>query len=654
MPHRRVVSCLITVFPGLCFLLFSGCGNNLATTDPIDPAPTPIITQTEIPLLAPTTSPTPTPTEGPSPTPTITPTPTPTPTDEPTPTPTPTITPTPTPTPTVPITPTNALPAASDQSVSTPKNTAKDITLSGTDLDSDPLTFSIVTPPAHGTAILNGTIVTYTPAVDYNGLDSFTYKANDGKADSNTGTVSIKVTIPWAKQWYGYVSVFADGSFLATGSFSGTVTFGAGEANERALTSAGDKDIFIARYNPDGTLAWVKQAGGTNSDGGGSVSALADGSFLVTGKFSGTATFGSGEANATALTAAYDDDIFIARYNPDGTMVWVKQAGKTKKAYVSSGSISALADGSGLAAGVLMGTLTFGLGEAHETTLTASSMDLFIARYNSDGSLAWAKRAGGLSSVADPEFFDYSVSAFAGGSCLVTGDFYRTAIFGPGETNETALTSAGKKDIFIARYNSDGTLAWARQVSGANSDNGSCVSALANGSGLVTGSFSGTVTFGAGEANETVLTSSTGGEGFIARYNPDGTLAWAKKRVGVFGSGVSTLADGSCLVTGTLMGTVTFGAGEANETALTSAGDADIFIARYNPDGTLVWAKRAGGTEWDAGSSVSAIEGGSCLVTGLLNGDATFGFGEANETVLTAGGFIARYNPDGTLASWPP
>ena len=55
------------------------------------------------------------------------------------------------------------------------------------------LTFSIVTPPAHGT--LTGTLpnVTYTPAANYNGPDSFTFRASDGSLVSNTATVSITV-----------------------------------------------------------------------------------------------------------------------------------------------------------------------------------------------------------------------------------------------------------------------------------------------------------------------------------------------------------------------------------------------------------------------------------------------------------------------------
>ena len=88
----------------------------------------------------------------------------------------------------------NNAPVANDQSVTSDEDIAKAITLAATDVDGNPLTYGIVTLPAHGT--LSGTApnMTYTPSTNYNGPDSFTFKANDGFLDSNEATVSITVT----------------------------------------------------------------------------------------------------------------------------------------------------------------------------------------------------------------------------------------------------------------------------------------------------------------------------------------------------------------------------------------------------------------------------------------------------------------------------
>jgi hypothetical protein len=92
------------------------------------------------------------------------------------------------------VTPVNDAPVANPQSVTTNEDTAKAITLTATDVDGDTLTYSVVTGPAHGTLSGTAPTLTYTPAANYNGPDSFTFKANDGTIDSNTATISFTVT----------------------------------------------------------------------------------------------------------------------------------------------------------------------------------------------------------------------------------------------------------------------------------------------------------------------------------------------------------------------------------------------------------------------------------------------------------------------------
>jgi uncharacterized repeat protein (TIGR02543 family) len=92
------------------------------------------------------------------------------------------------------VTPVNDAPVANAQSVTTAEDTAKAITLTGSDPEGSNLTYAVVSNPAHGT--LSGTApnVTYTPDANYNGADSFTFQASDGKTNSNVATVSITVT----------------------------------------------------------------------------------------------------------------------------------------------------------------------------------------------------------------------------------------------------------------------------------------------------------------------------------------------------------------------------------------------------------------------------------------------------------------------------
>jgi predicted outer membrane repeat protein len=81
-----------------------------------------------------------------------------------------------------------------NQSVAVPHNTAANITLGASDPDGDALSFAIVSQPARGSlSTISGNQVTYTPATGYSGADSFSFKANDGSADSNIATVTISV-----------------------------------------------------------------------------------------------------------------------------------------------------------------------------------------------------------------------------------------------------------------------------------------------------------------------------------------------------------------------------------------------------------------------------------------------------------------------------
>ncbi len=87
----------------------------------------------------------------------------------------------------------NYAPTADPQSVSTAEDTALDITLTGSDPDDDPLTYSVVSGPNHGTLSGVAPNLTYTPTADYNGPDAFAFVVNDGLAASDPAVVDITV-----------------------------------------------------------------------------------------------------------------------------------------------------------------------------------------------------------------------------------------------------------------------------------------------------------------------------------------------------------------------------------------------------------------------------------------------------------------------------
>jgi len=487
-------------------------------------------------------------------------------------------------------------------------------------------------------------------------------RAKDSMGLSETNTEKKSATpeaepsgnLMWAKRAGGAdvdgamaITALSDDSVVVAGSFYGSATFGEDETNEQVLTSAGSYDIFIARYDSDGILAWAKRAGSFAFDTGLAITTSSDNSTVVTGSIGGVAAFGQGEANETVLTPVGYYDIFIARYNPDGTLEWAKCAGG---ALCDIGyGVATLSNNSTVVTGVFAEEATFGQDEPNQTSMvSAGCHDIFVARYDSDGTLEWAKRAGGTVSE-----MSNGITAFLDDSAVVVGGFLRSSTFGQDEPNEIVLTSTGLLDIYIARYNSDGTLAWAKQAGGLDSDVGKGITKLLDNSTIITGTFHGSSTFGSGEPNETDLNSSGSADIFLARYDSNGMLKWAKSAGGASGDdggyAITMLFGNLVVVTGYFSGSATFGPGETNETILTSAGDADIFIARYNSAGLLVWAKSAGGVDSDIGNGITTLSDNSTVVTGIFSNTATFGPGEPNKTILTSAGFddifIARFAP---------
>jgi hypothetical protein len=121
---------------------------------------------------------------------------------------------------TITVSSTNRAPVAANQTGSTSLGVATTIALHATDADNDPLTYAVVNAPTHGT--LSGTApnLTYTPNSGYSGADSFTYKASDGKADSNIAAVALQVN---PAPIYLPTIVFAGGACLSNTAAQGVV-----------------------------------------------------------------------------------------------------------------------------------------------------------------------------------------------------------------------------------------------------------------------------------------------------------------------------------------------------------------------------------------------------------------------------------------------
>jgi hypothetical protein len=405
----------------------------------------------------------------------------------------------------------------------------------------------------------------------------------------------------------------AVGNVIVTGDFVGTATFGG-----TTIASVGGADIFVAKYTPGGSLIWVTSAGGANNDAGWGVATDAVGNVLVVGYFTSAADF-----NGTRLTSLGGDDIFVAKYDPSGDLLWVTSAGGTS--IDRARGIATDATGNVIVAGYFNGSATF-----DSTPVTgAGDNDAFVAKYDAAGNFQWVRSAGG---IGDDQAWRCGVDG--SGNIVVTGRFTLTASFG-----STQVTSAGMRDIFVAKYNANnGAVLWVQSAGGPGEDQGWDL-ATHGSDVVVTGSYSGTATFGS-----TDLTSFGNLDVFVAKYNIAGLQLWVQSGGGGGddeGLSVATDGAGHVIATGFFFNAADFGS-----TTIRGEGQGDVFLIKYDGPGNLLWAQSAGGESLDVGFDIGTDGSNNILGTGSFQDTATFG----SATLVTAGvddAFIIKTGPNG-------
>lgn len=410
----------------------------------------------------------------------------------------------------------------------------------------------------------------------------------------------------WARRFSGVgafdnayaaaVAVTAQGDSIVAGYFQRTVDFGGG-----AFTSLGASDVFVAKYSSTGQHVWSRRFGGINDDIAQGVAVDAAGNAFVIGYFSGSADFGAG-----ALTSAGMSDAFLAKYSPTGAALWVNRLGGTSNDRGYAVGVDAL--GSPVVTGYMVGTVDFGGG----AITSAGGADVFLAKFSATGGHLWSRRFGGASSDV-PE----SVALDASGNVAIAGYFQGTADFGGG-----ALTSAGLNDAFAARYDANGNHTWSRRWGGASDDRGAGVAVNSAGNVIVTGSFTGDVSFGGA-----TLVNPGGSDIFLVSYSPAGVHNWSKgfgtsTAVGESATAVAVDASDNVLLTGSIVAGVNFGGG-----ALNGSGSYDVFIAKFRSDASHVWSKRYGIGYDDHGWGIAADSSGNIFTTGDFYTSVDFGGG---------------------------
>lgn len=396
----------------------------------------------------------------------------------------------------------------------------------------------------------------------------------------------------------GYsIVVDSDGSYYVGGGFQNSITISA-----QTIQSIGNEDAFLAKFNSESELQWIKRAGSSSNDRILRMALDASGNLVFTMNTNSNADY-----DGTALTNSLAE-VAIIKISQSGDIIWQNSGDR--------GTIHGLDidnDGNVLIAGSFDGSLSFGTTDLN----SVGESDSFIAKLNgSDGSEIWATSHGGTDATSLLE-----VATDGDGNVYASGNFFGTITIGT-----SPIESSGGLDGYVVKYDEDGNLAWSRHIASTGWNSAISIDADINGDFVVTGYYTGSAEIGGNS-----ITSNGNEDMYIIKYTSSGEISWLKS-VGDFnyenGRDV-TIMNGNIYITGFYGSDVSFG----NIELANSGNSEDVFVAVLNSNGDFTRAMRAGSGETDHGNSIFVDGDGIIHVTGFYRNFTTkFGITDLNNS----------------------
>jgi gliding motility-associated-like protein len=226
------------------------------------------------------------------------------------------------------------------------------------------------------------------------------------------------------------IGIDDEDNVYVVGGFTDTKTFGTS-----SITSDGETDIYVVKYDPNGTFQWVAQAGSTLKDRGNGIVDGHDGYMYVAGEFRDNCYFGPQLLNNYG--GPNGRDIFVAKLSKDGNWSWASKAG-SKKGSDRANSITSNNSGNIFVTGQYSSEAKFGV---HEIDSNGDSVQIFIAAIDTLGVWRWVRQGGGSS-------FDRGNGIACDDDC----NLWVTGYFEDAMTLETVSAAPNKgKDIFTTK-----------------------------------------------------------------------------------------------------------------------------------------------------------------------------------------------------------
>ena len=423
----------------------------------------------------------------------------------------------------------------------------------------------------------------------------------------------------------------------------------------------------VSFFSPAQKFQWGRQS----KDGYGvyvtSVGNDAIGNAYMSGNFGDSfgSFYGAGFGSYTLSTDNSGSAFYLVKYDPEGEVLWAKSSGQPSG--VSLHAISSATDPSGItcvlsssASGITLGSY-----------VPLDSGAFLLVKYDSFGNVLWAKNSGQKRTGVYQKGLDaVSIATDISSNIYVTGHFDTTTTIGTNTLvpKESFGAQADFNNVFTAKYDPSGNVLWVK--TGQGTAWGNDIAADISGNVVVTGQLNeALVTFDSYTVTNSRLNYNPyHGDIFIVKYDAYGNVLWAKGSdggkyapgMGGWLSSRSIAADvsGKVFITGNFTdSSLILGSDTVINNRImnsSSATNGAFFIAKYDANGNVLWARGAGGDADAFGSNVITDQQKNVYVSGSWDYyfvPETLSFGTYTLTtpsdVIRNPMFIAKYDPDG-------
>lgn len=311
-------------------------------------------------------------------------------------------------------------------------------------------------------------------------------------------------------------------------------------------------------------------------------------------------------------------NVYVSRYD----LAWAARGFPSRS--MGSPRLARLSDDQYLMTGTASGTFTF----SGRTYNGDGAHAIFLARFDSGGLFSDVQLIGCDSDWGNP----HALIADESGHAYLAGAFWESATLS-GRT----LRTGKQGNIFLAKYDPDGSLAWV-QTHTENRQNGAKTELAVDGQGNL---------YAAGSFRRAENIDEL--NGILYKIDPAGNLVWLKEKAGASslrGGPVGVDAAGNVVMVGTFTGSIDHPDFRLQQFDFPGQpNNSDIFLVKYSPVGTPLWSKVLGGPDSERPIGVRIGSAGEIFL--ISTGRGTIRAGAA--AIAVESGFIAKYAPDGTF-----